>query len=632
MRLTFPNRQEDAPNLSPSTWTSHPYDFRRVGWLAQIAITLTFLGLTFATWAHWGNVRIDCGREIYVPASIIQGKMLYRDLWYLYGPLAPYTTALLFVIFGVHLSVLYGLGLSITLAFALLSFSLSRRFLPPFAAFLISFVFLIQGFHPTLFNYVLPYSYAATLGSLLSLACLYFLVRDILAERGPNILLAGLNAGLALLCKQEFGVACYLVLLFVLVIRTRIEHSMKWCVQRTVALLPGMLICFAIYGWFILKTSTRFILMENFQQIPGSFFMRTFGSKWLVDTGLGFHWSVILLSLASALFFATSWLFLAKAMRSFLVLLWLLFALSILCVVAWFLGFTWTDVPRMPLIRELVFPHGMAWLVSLLLVWKLLEYLRGHSKESSLALAVVAFFALASGARILFRVSYTGYAIYYNAFFFLPALIFLWKAIQRLLRDLPLKRQNRIFNALLLVQGIALTLYLIPHPGQLPARLSTPLGTIFTYPSEADLYPKIISFIQEEKKRGKRVLILPEETLLYTLSGTEAPTRWYQLTPGILDPQQEELYIQQTDRSEIDFILLSNRSSIEYGVPFFGLDYDRKVYRWIEQNYEVVGEEGHFIRRPMASFSMLIYRRRVAPLGLDHPQPPLVPIHELKSE
>lgn len=631
MQLPFLHRRMDDPHLSLELWTSRPHNSRGTVWLAQSVIILVFLALTCATWAHWGNVRIDCGRELYVPANILEGKMLYRDLWYLYGPLAPYLKALLLFLFGVHLNVLYGLGLAITLTFALLLFALSRRFLPASAALLISFLFLLQGFHPTLFNYVFPYSYAATLGSLLGLACLYFLVRDIFSEPGPNFMLAGLTAGLALLCKQEYGLACYFVLAFALICRTWSQRSLKWSAQKGIALLPGLLICTTGYGWFIWKTSARFILMENFQQIPGSFFMRTFGSKWLADTGLSFHWHTLLLTQASALFFVIIWSLLAKALRSFLILFWLFFSLGAIFILAWFFEFTWTDVASIPLFLEMVFPRGMAWLVLLLLVWTLTEFFRGQSKENNLALAAVAFFALTAGARILFRVSYAGYAIFYNTFIFLPTLIFLWRIIQRLLKDLPSKQRDRIFNGILLLEGLALFLLLIPHPSQLPARLYTPVGTIFTYRSEADLFPKIVSFIQEQKKLGKRVLILPEETLLYTLSGTEAPTRWYQLTPGILDPQQEEEYIQQTDRHGIDFILLSNRSSGEYGVPFFGLDYNHKVYRWIEQNYEVVGEEGHFVRRPMVSFSMLIYGKRAKPATPEQILPPPSPNHDAKG-
>jgi len=75
--------------------------------------------LAWYTWGHWGDFQIDNGRELYVPAEILKGKLLFRDLWYMYGPLAPYLKALLFRIFGVHLTVLYVFGLALTIGTAL---------------------------------------------------------------------------------------------------------------------------------------------------------------------------------------------------------------------------------------------------------------------------------------------------------------------------------------------------------------------------------------------------------------------------------------------------------------------------------------------------------------------------------
>ena len=46
----------------------------------------------------------------HVAAALAEGKMLYRDVWYLYGPGAPYLNSLLFRTFGIHLNVMYFAG------------------------------------------------------------------------------------------------------------------------------------------------------------------------------------------------------------------------------------------------------------------------------------------------------------------------------------------------------------------------------------------------------------------------------------------------------------------------------------------------------------------------------------------
>src|ERR1700730_16603889 len=83
---------------------------RRV-WNARGLIIAVAIALAWYTWGHWGDIQIDCGREMYVPLDILRGKLLYRDVWYQYGPLAPYVQALAFALFGINLNVLYLLGL-----------------------------------------------------------------------------------------------------------------------------------------------------------------------------------------------------------------------------------------------------------------------------------------------------------------------------------------------------------------------------------------------------------------------------------------------------------------------------------------------------------------------------------------
>jgi len=45
-------------------------------------------------------------------------------------------------------------------------------------------------------------------------------------------------------------------------------------------------------------------------------------------------------------------------------------------------------------------------------------------------------------------------------------------------------------------------------------------------------------------------------------------------------------------------------------VPYFGLDFQRKIYHWIQQDYEVVGEFGQFARTSESPYAILIYKRK----------------------
>src|SRR4030095_14581873 len=137
------------------------------------ALCCVWLALVTFGWARWGSVTGDCGRELYVAAALAEGKMLYRDVWYLYGPGAPYLNSWLFRTFGVHLNVAY-LGGSLAGLIAMLAlFRCALYFAPLSVAFAIGSIVLIQSFGVGIFNYPLPYAYASVYGSVA--ACLFLL-------------------------------------------------------------------------------------------------------------------------------------------------------------------------------------------------------------------------------------------------------------------------------------------------------------------------------------------------------------------------------------------------------------------------------------------------------------------------
>jgi len=151
---------------------------RTAEWFARAVIVSVAGAVAWYTWGHWGDFQIDNGREIYVPAAILKGKLLFRDLWYMYGPLAPYLKALLFRIFGVHLTVLFILGLTLTIGTALVTLEIARQFnLGLVTSMVPSLFFLVEAFYPFIRNFVFPYSYADSPASFLGMACLYFVIR-----------------------------------------------------------------------------------------------------------------------------------------------------------------------------------------------------------------------------------------------------------------------------------------------------------------------------------------------------------------------------------------------------------------------------------------------------------------------
>lgn len=122
------------------------------------------------TWGGWPDPLIDFGRELYVPWQLTAGKVLYRDIAYLNGPLSPYLNALWFELFGVGL---WTLVLVNAVIWVLILWMLYRilveiggRFSATVACLAFVTMFSFAQYEPGFsnYNYLCPYSHELTHG------------------------------------------------------------------------------------------------------------------------------------------------------------------------------------------------------------------------------------------------------------------------------------------------------------------------------------------------------------------------------------------------------------------------------------------------------------------------------------
>jgi len=577
----------------------------RSAWLACVAVIVTVFALACWTWGNWGDIRIDCGREMYVPDAILHGKVLYRDLWYPYGPLTPYLQAALFYLFGATLNVLYGLGLAITVSCAFLLLFLSRRCLHPLPSFLVVLCFLLQAFHGGLFNFILPYSYAATIGCLQSLLCAFFALRYLESGARSHLSMAGVAAGIALIAKIEFGTSCFLALLLVLALRSVLLRSWRPVPAELLYCTPGLLIGLGAYTWFAWRLSYRVLFEENLTLLPGSYFMRTYGARWLDLQGVRFDPRELMLTVLSAIGFVIFWFLAAVLLKQTLV------SSSVMLLAIPPIGLLLRNNLADLLTQMLVFPRGMFWIGVIVVIGAVVTLLVRQrdadcaKRDKYLAIAVLGTFGLLAGSRVMTRVTSTGYATFYTPLLVIIFFVGLCFVIRRAARG-----SATVSYIALSLEGIALFFCLLPNSRLVSTPLKTARGTIYTSPDNARVFSQAIAFIQRSRSSGEKVLVAPEDNSLYFFAGVESPSRWYALTPGVLSPAQEKEYIAEVERARVEYILFSNRISPEYGDMYFGTDYDRQIGAWIRTNYKVIGELGHFERSLFSPPSFLIYKRQ----------------------
>ncbi len=624
--------------------SARPADSALRLWIARALIVIVAGALAWYTWERWGDFQVDCGREVYVPTAILRGKLLYRDLWYMYGPLAPYLQALVFRIFGISLTVLYGLGLALTIGSALLIFEIARQFDLAMPVTLVpSLFFLSEAYSPFIFNYIFPYSYAATLASSLGFACLYFSLRYLLKGKQLHLAFAAFLTGLVLLTKQEFGLACLVLLGFLVVthfIRERSFHSVKrdflWC-------FAGLSPALVIYGCFIWTLGAKFIFLDNWIATPGTYMMRTFGKRMMALAGYRFsayEWSLAGLALVFAI---VSWYLIAAAdaavilrlrLRSQIAVIALVLVdvlLAILLVHSAGSGST----ELISIVSQIMFPKGIFLLGCFFMVQSLWNWRRQLTLGLPVAEAALGIYAVVISIRAMMELwpRPFNYAVFYNAPLFLIFVIVAERVIRRASRSLDRKRREWLAGGMLTANVLLLFFVLFPRHLRFSTPLITEYGTLYTHPDVAVLAPQIISFMKTHTENGKDILVLPESPILYVFAGIEAPSRWYSLVPGYIDPEHEEDFIADIVASDVRYVLISTRSVGEYGVGPFGLGYDQSIYRWLMQNYEKVGQFGPVGDEGRHSFIMYVLDRRSAnlsgrgllppgpllPLGLDAP-------------
>jgi hypothetical protein len=265
----------------------------------------------------------------------------------------------------------------------------------------------------------------------------------------------------------------------------------------------------------------------------------------------------------------------------------------------------------------LTFPLGMFFIGCAFLVYTLYLLLQNASDRDLLAEATLGVFALVLSVRVLARIVPSGYSIFYDVPLLLVFVIVVTRCIVAAAGDLAKEQQSSLVNVMLTAELLMLAVMIVPAGRQNAALLETRWGNIYIPREDAGTARMILDFMWKQKEQGKRVAVLPDGPSFYAFTGTEAPSRWYSVMPGYLSPEQEDTYISELNRSNPDYIVVTDCDMKDFGVPYFGIDYDKKLFRWIQANYREIGQFGHFGRdgRSDLAGALVLQRRDTSESG-----------------
>ncbi len=630
-------------------------------WFAILAASFGF-GLA-VSWHRWGNPLIDTGREMNQPLRLLGGEMLYSDIRHIYGPLSPWLHAALFHMFGPSLTVLYTDGIISAIIILALVYWLGRQIMSPAAAGAATLnVMWLCVFKPA-GVYILPYSYNSLHGTALGLITLAILTAALKRGRETThpismmpFALAGIAAGLTILAKTEMGLATQAagVTAAVLVGYPDLRRGATFA-----AVFVGSAACLALgvyaiiaarVGWSTL-VSDNWLLLYNMAPELTFYNRRISGFDHPLRSIGRMLIAIVKLGILGAIVGAVSTLIGGarpargqpdgahdaegrESARGTVSRRWIVLgaAVLLLVVMAVTTGLDWDKGPylAMPLLLAGVL---------LMLAGRLRAEAGGNRSVQTRILIVYAVYALASLARMVLHVRSGGA---YGSFLLpMSVVIFTYLWVGPFAELFPQVRARHAARTIALSLLVAVA---VVNAGVLAYRyrtrntvvVATSRGTIIAEPDVGQAWNEALVYINEYTRPGDAVAVMPEGTSLDFLSGRRNPLREEITTPGFLDAAGETRAIRQLQEADTRLVLITNRTTAEFGPAVFGRDYSLRLMGWIEAHYTPcaifgpvkdphlqIGDRPFFIRaycaREMASTTHLF---RLLHAALTTSQPP----------
>ncbi len=538
------------------------------------------------------QVDVDIGRDYVVADELLQGKVLYRDNDYWFGPLTPWLHAGLFRTFGTSVHVILVTGAVVSALILVLVYAIARYALGPFESLTAAWIILAHAvYSPHLMAYAAPYTLSAVYGLACSLIVLYGTLAGLDRPRSHWDWIVGAAAGLALAAKQDYAILCAGVIMAgwaARYVRCR-GRMLSGAATLTAA-------CAAVVALFAAAL---------FRDVTFAEFRHSYYPVNSLETMSYFYENVKFSSDADR------WLAVAGSFSTFVLNIgFVMAACALLAAAAGWLRGSGVNLRALAAALLLGAPFVVthAFLDNYPLALHVLAgvlLFRSRRDGSDTPMALIIFAA----AFYLFRVypnpDIGGYAL----MFFAPSVIvYLWVCYRHIAPWLgrwfdPVTTQPAmgfiIVTAFILYPLARTTLPWRAHAGT----LETDRGVIHVDATQYEKARRIVDGIHRFSKPGDTILTIPEGAMYTFLTARRAGSRFFAYTYGnILDGEPERAEIRRLAASPPRLIVVDNVPQSAYfeGLPNrFGEAYNRQLSQWIEENYreaESFPHEGREVR------------------------------------
>lgn len=539
------------------------------------------------SWLRWGGDLVyDVGREMCVPAFILQGRMPFRDFFYLYGPLPPFLSAAFYAVLGVRLASLHVAGGLVLAAVCWLLYALGREHLPPWqtTAAVLFFIAVLPFqcyYFAAIFTYLLPYSFAALYATLFALASLWCFRRYLVTGRGAFRAGTALCLALGFLSKAEIGLAAWGAVAATLALRSlqrsRVPADRPRGRDAATLLLPPVLaLAAAMLGIFLASPpeGRRLLLglgLYNFS-LKGAAASGFVADAPPLD---------LLLAVLTATATLAGFLLLVTA-GGLLLARFVEKGLPLPAAAA--IGASWLGACTL-LYRWVANPLEIFLCLPVLIAVAIAHAVR----KRSLALFTLAAAALFFSLRILLDLRAAGF----GTFLLVPGALLLAVMLLGLFPESVPTGPARVMataGACILLAFVALAHVLATRANfqQAVLELKTPRGTMRLPPERfnVDLHD-LVSYLRTSTPAGSTLAVFPEGLPVNFLAERENPLYFTNyIKVELTQPGVREAVLAGLKRQRPDYVAVVWRSESEYGSEeTFENGYGAPIIAWLRQHY-----------------------------------------------
>ena len=503
---------------------------------------------------HYGNILLDVGREIYYPEQILKGKVLYKDLFNIYGPFSYLWNALLYKIFMPNLGTLYFSGIVCSFAIVTGIYMIARKFLSEFLSLSIGIFTIVCGVCAThLFNYTLPYSYGMLYGTVGVIYSIWALIKFKEENKTQYLYFAALLGGLCVSNKYDFFI--FALFLFVVALFTK---NKKVILNFITCFMLIPLICALVLFLQHLNLADCIKAYRDIKSIVASDSISYFYSI----QGIFFNPKVILMWIINII----------KTGLCFLALIGGVKILDINKILGWIV-----IVISSILLYFIATPAILMFLAPLTILTVVICIKNVKDNVPLTCLFIGTFTVCTKCFWVFLNLNYGNYAS--------PLLICTFLAV--LFTILNKKYQKAFAIGLLVISAYYLTDFSSRRIA-LNYKVSTNKGVIYTFEKNAETTNEVISGLVASK--AKTAVIYPEGLIINFLSNVKSDDYYNSLLPLYAESIGEQKFIDLLDKSKPDFVILTNQNMHEYGSDYICDNYAIGFCQELQEKYNMLDD------------------------------------------